>query len=211
MKTILCYGDSNTYGYIPGGDGARYAREVRWTTLLQQKLGDRAAVISEGLNGRTTVFDRVDAPWKNGLPYLLPCLRTNEPLECIVFMLGTNDCSDEVGVSAEKIAAGMEALLAVMEAETVGRQGFVPLTVLIVPGAIRKVNEGHAAGKNSEDSVRKSHKLAPLYRALAEKHGCLFLDGTDAFEISDVDGEHLTEQGHRQLAEALYELINDKL
>ena len=56
MKTIVCYGDSNTYGYNPE-NGFRYEYEERWTTILQKELKDSAIVIPEGLNGRTTSFE----------------------------------------------------------------------------------------------------------------------------------------------------------
>ena len=53
MTTILCYGDSNTYGYNPV-NGLRYPKDVRWTGVLQKLLGEQYAVIEEGCNGRTT-------------------------------------------------------------------------------------------------------------------------------------------------------------
>ena len=52
---ILCFGDSNTYGYKPDGTG-RFDTDTRWTSLLQKKLGADHRVIEEGLCGRTTVF-----------------------------------------------------------------------------------------------------------------------------------------------------------
>jgi len=56
MKTVLCYGDSNTWGYDPATQ-SRYPREVRWPRVLRKELGDGYLVIEEGLNGRTTVWD----------------------------------------------------------------------------------------------------------------------------------------------------------
>jgi len=47
MTTILCYGDSNTYGYNPV-NGLRYPKDVRWTGVLQKLLGEQYAVIEEG-------------------------------------------------------------------------------------------------------------------------------------------------------------------
>ena len=65
MKTILCYGDSNTHGTLPidfdlletSFISSRYRlpREKRWTGILQRELGSGYYVIEEGLNGRTTV------------------------------------------------------------------------------------------------------------------------------------------------------------
>ena len=65
MTTILCYGDSNTYGYNPV-NGLRYPKDVRWTGVLQKLLGEQYAVIEEGCNGRTTVFEDIAEPWKAG-------------------------------------------------------------------------------------------------------------------------------------------------
>lgn len=80
MTTILCYGDSNTYGYNPV-NGLRYPKDVRWTGVLQKLLGEQYAVIEEGCNGRTTVFEDIAEPWKEGLGYLKPCLNTHKPID----------------------------------------------------------------------------------------------------------------------------------
>ncbi len=67
-KTILCYGDSNTYGYNPS-NGLRYPEDIRWTGRLKSLLGDACRIIEEGCNGRTTVFDDPMEGWKNGASY----------------------------------------------------------------------------------------------------------------------------------------------
>ena len=157
MKTVLCYGDSNTYGYEPLS-GTRYPKEQRWTTILQNRLGAEYEVVPEGLNGRTTAYDRPDFVWKNGFPYLAPCLGTNKPLDYVIFMLGTNDCNADLNLS-------------------------------------------------EDDSIRKSHAIAPLYKAVAEKHGCLYLDASEILEVSEFDCEHLTVNGHAKLAGLLAEMI----
>ena len=68
-KTILCYGDLNTWGCNPAGHD-RFPRDVRWTGVLQKFLGDDYYVIEEGLNGRTTVWDDPVEVDKNGKTYL---------------------------------------------------------------------------------------------------------------------------------------------
>jgi lysophospholipase L1-like esterase len=90
MKAILCYGDSNTWGYDPVTKG-RFPRDMRWTGVLRQSLGDDYLVIEEGLNGRTTVWDDPIEGYKNGAAYLVPCLTTHRPLDLVIIMLGTND------------------------------------------------------------------------------------------------------------------------
>ena len=91
MKTLVCFGDSNTWGYVPGSDGERFPREQRWPVILQSLLGDDWEVIGEGLNGRTATIERPDSEGRNGLPYLLPCLHSHAPVDVVVVFLGTND------------------------------------------------------------------------------------------------------------------------
>ena len=70
VKTILCYGDSNTWGVDPANPDVRFAREVRWPDRLAAALGAGFEVIAEGLNGRTATLDSPVADGRNGLTYL---------------------------------------------------------------------------------------------------------------------------------------------
>lgn len=208
-RTVLCYGDSNTYGYDPR-NGERYSESERWPCLLAGMLGDGYRVIEEGLNGRTTAYDRPDGFWKNGLSYLTPCLGTHKPVDILIFMLGTNDCNADLFLSAEDIARGMEQLVCTAEKMTLELQGFVPKMLIVVPAAIRPEIEGTPFEYQlSEESIQKSHDIAPLYRKLAEEHGCLFLDATNSAEVTRADCEHLTVTGHRQLAGMIFEIVKD--
>lgn len=207
MKTILCYGDSNTYGYDPR-NGGRYPREVRWTTILQNILGSEYEVISEGLNGRTTAYDREDGAWKNGYPYLQPCIGTHKPVDEIVIMLGTNDCNSDLHLSAEDIARGLEKLIKIVKDETEEMQGFVPEILIVVPAAIKSnyMNSPFVYQLDA-DSVKKSHDIAPLYKTLAAEYGCKYLDASESAEVSDIDSEHLTIEGHKTLAQMIAQAL----
>ena len=110
MKTILCYGDSNTYG-LKSDLVSRYPRNVRWTGILQEKLGSEYYVIEEGLGGRTTVWDDPVEDYKNGKKYLLPCLDSHKPLDLVIIMLGTNDLKSRFSVTPFDIGASMENLV----------------------------------------------------------------------------------------------------
>ena len=83
MKTIVCFGDSNTWGYMPGSDGGRFPRDVRWPARLATALADEAEVIAEGLNGRIATIESPVAEGRNGLPYLVPCLRSHAPVDLL--------------------------------------------------------------------------------------------------------------------------------
>ena len=121
MTTILCYGDSNTYGYNPV-NGLRYPKDVRWTGVLQKLLGEQYAVIEEGCNGRTTVFEDIAEPWKAGLGYLKPCLNTHKPIDFVIMMLGSNDLKRMFHASAKEIADGAEQLVSIIKEFTKEKQ-----------------------------------------------------------------------------------------
>jgi len=121
MRTILCYGDSNTYGCIPKrydpkspvmpGDN-RYGRDERWPGVLNNELGSDFFIIEEGLGGRTTVLDDpIGGEHANGKRYLLPCLLTNAPIDLVIIMLGSNDLQRKYSFTSYDIAGEIAALI----------------------------------------------------------------------------------------------------
>ena len=118
-STILCYGDSNTWGFVPGSEGERFSWEERWPGVLQGELGADYRVIEEGLSGRTTVLDNPLEPYRNGREYLLPCLQSHQPLDLVVIFLGTNDLGDRYSLPPLDIARGAAQLaLLALRSET---------------------------------------------------------------------------------------------
>lgn len=100
---ILCFGDSNTYGYKPDGTG-RFDTNTRWTSLLQKKLGADHRVIEEALCGRTTVFQDDLREGRRGLDLIGVTLEMHNPIDLLIVMLGTNDCKTRYNASAGTIA-----------------------------------------------------------------------------------------------------------
>ena len=110
MQTILCFGDSNTWGYDPL-DGSRYDFATRWPGALQKNLGsDNYRIIEEGLNGRTTAHNEIERPIRSGLEILPVLLEAHRPLDWVIIMLGTNDLKTHFNSSAEQIAANVGLL-----------------------------------------------------------------------------------------------------
>jgi lysophospholipase L1-like esterase len=110
LKRSLCYGDSNTWGFIPA-IGERYPYNIRWTGVLQSLLGPDFEVIEEGLNSRTTNIEDPNNIGRNGKKYLIPCLDSQFPLDVIILMLGTNDLKVRLNRSMQEIEAGVEELV----------------------------------------------------------------------------------------------------
>lgn len=201
MKTILCYGDSNTWGYHPA-TGHRYPRDQRWTGVLAGELGDGYAVIEEGLSGRTTVWDDpIEGEHMNGKTYLLPCLQSHQPIDLIALMLGTNDLKRRFSVSAADIAWSIVALLEAIHTSGAGPEGGVPRVLLISPSPLGEMPPESA--EIYEGGERTSQRLGHYLRQVAETYGCPFLDAADVVVPSPVDGVHLDAAGHRKLGRAV--------
>lgn len=200
---ILCFGDSNTYGYIPGGAG-RFDRRTRWTGRLQKILGKEYRIIEEGLNGRTTVFEDVTCPGRCGLDVIGTAVELYSPVDLLIIMLGTNDCKVQFGVSPDQIAEGIEKILD--KAEESLPKDFKILLIAPVP---MKEEAAFPDGLSDFDknSVVMSYDLAEEYKKLAQKHGCSFLDASKVTEVSKIDGVHLDSAGHEALAEAVAKIV----
>lgn len=149
MKTILCYGDSNTYG-LKSDLVSRYPRNVRWTGILQEKLGSEYYVIEEGLGGRTTVWDDPVEDYKNGKKYLLPCLDSHKPLDLVIIMLGTNDLKSRFSVTPFDIGASMENLVKTIIKSDAGVDFQPPKILLVTPVPHSQCRTGNGSG--SDDS-----------------------------------------------------------
>ena len=206
-KTILCYGDSNTYGYIPE-TRMRYPRDIRYPGKLQLLLGDDHEVIEEGCNGRTTTHDDPVDGWKNGLDYLRPCLHSHRPIDIVILMLGSNDLKDTFHLSAREIADGAGVLIDVINDFLQEKQGYVPKIVLVSPPEIgENISTSPFYGAFYEDAIERSRQFPGEYKRVADDKGCIFFDAAKHISPSDYDSLHLTPDAHGLLAEKLCEVV----
>ncbi len=209
MPTIVCYGDSNTHGADPV-TLARLPRDVRWPGVLAAELVGVAEVIEEGLNGRTTLWNDPFMAGRNGKPYLLPCLRSHEPVDVLVLMLGTNDLKTIFGRQAHEIAAGVAALVEAAQVSGTGPGGGAPRVLVVAPPALGAVTErsevwGFGAARDT------SQQLPRLYRAVAELRDAAFLDASALVEGDPADGVHLNADAHGILGRAVATIVRDLL
>ena len=97
IKNILCFGDSNKWGFVAGEfepetlHMKRYFILERWPGLLRDILSADYHIIEEGLNGRTTNVEYLDFSVRNGTSYILPCLYSYCPIGLDILNIGINN------------------------------------------------------------------------------------------------------------------------
>jgi lysophospholipase L1-like esterase len=209
VHTILCYGDSNTHGADPVMLD-RFPRDVRWPGVLAAALAGVAHVVEEGLNGRTTVWDDPFMDFRNGKPYLLPCLRSHAPVDVLVLMLGTNDLKSIFGRSAQEITAGAGALVDIAVASATGPDGTAPAVLLVAPPRLGETTDRSELWGFGEARAKASD-LSRLYRNMALLKEVAFLDGAALVAGDPADGVHLNAADHAILARAVAASVREIL
>ena len=219
MKQILCFGDSNTWGY-DGESRKRLPWGKRWTSLLQEKFdvetakqgiqagnntadqreagnaehksGESVRIIEEGLCGRGTAL----------LPTLL---ETHDGVDVIVLMLGTNDCKTVFGASAEVIGKGIARLL-----DQIAAYAPEAKVLLISPIYLgEKVWQEGYDQEFSRDSVLVSRDLEKVYQRIADEKHVEFMRAASYVSCCAADQEHMNAAGHQVFAKAVYEKLEN--
>lgn len=205
MKHILAFGDSNTFGLIPGSRTyERYPWNVRWTGILDNENED-IHIIEEGLCGRTFTFDDAVRPNRKGVEALPMVLETHQPLDGAIIMLGTNDCKIMYRASEFVIGKALESLLDIL-------QKWLPAEKILVISPLHLGDEIYLPEKDPEfdsESVKLSYKLKPVYKEIAEKRGIGFLAASDYVAAHPADDEHMDAAGHRKLADAILNKLKE--
>ena len=203
MKTILCYGDSNTWGSNPL-DGSRFDIHTRWPGVMRDYLGDEYWVIEEGLCGRTTVWDDPLDEGRNGRTYLFPCLESHKPIDLVILILGTNDLKGHFKASPEDIASGVDILVNIIQLSQCGVAERAPRVLLVAPPKVGKLSE---FALSFEGARKKSKLFGEFFRQVADLHGCDFLDASMIIKSSPLDGIHFDAEAHRILGKTLGEMV----
>ncbi len=199
MRSILAFGDSNTWGLIPGSrPQQRFPWEVRWTGVLS-KEAPGLRIIEEGLCGRTTIFEDGLRPGRRGLSTLPGILESQSPIDAAILMLGTNDCKSVYGASSYTIGKGIGLCL-----DEIIK--YVDSSKILLISPINLGDDVWCPGKDPEfdrHSVEVSRELKGVYQKVASEHGVHFLPASDIVSPSPIDDEHLDEKGHELLARAV--------
>ena len=174
---VICFGDSNTYGYDPRGYfGGRYDADSRWVDILAVETG--WTVCNMGQNGRE-------------IPSAAPAFPDDTDL--LIVMLGTNDLLQ--GRSPEQAAGRLERFLSGVSMDR-------SKVLLIAPPPVTL-----GAWVSSSQLIDDSRTFARFCQTLAERMGIRFADAGKWDIPLAYDGVHFTEQGHRAFAAGLLEKI----
>lgn len=212
MKYILCFGDSNTYGYDTAG-GGRFPWGVRWTSRVQEALGDGYRVIEEGMGGRTTVWDDPIDQVPSADRCLLTCLASHQPLDLVIIMLGTNDLKLRFGLEAADIAAGAQVLVRKTKEYLEKVQDIKARILLVSPIEVdeRIRDKPYGIHMGGADAARRSRELPRFFQEVARVNQCDFLAASDYANPCVEDWMHLDAEGHRKLADGITDKIREIL
>lgn len=204
VKTIVCFGDTNTWGVDPKTD-KRFPFEKRWTGILTKQLEGEYRVLEEGQAGRTIVCDDPIEKHKNGLDYLMPCLESHAPVDLLVVMLGTVQLKSRFHQTAEDIAMGLEFMLKQVLKSGTGPEEGAPKILLISPIAIGAVEETWLSSVfDMENTRERQMKFKGLYADIAKRLKIEFMAAEDVAKTSH-DGIHIAEESHYPFAMAIAE------
>jgi len=208
VKNILCFGDSNTWGFAPHS-GERYALDVRWTGVLQHSLGRREyRVIEEGLNGRTTVYEEQGRRHRSGIEILPALLESHQPLDLVVVMLGTNDLKSCFNQTPLQIAHGAKRVC-----ETILECEFFPAgsveVLLVSPTVVKDPPQEYE--EELKGAMDKSREFSKYYKQVSGELDIHFFDADSVVKASDVDGVHWGVEQHGLFGRELCEIIKEIL
>ena len=223
-STILCFGDSNTWGFNPDG-GGRLPYATRWPNQLETLLNRPAShqtwrTIEDGLNSRTWLLDDPIGASRYGAQYscsgrsgLMTSLHSHKPIDVVILALGCNDCKDYLNLSAEQIADGARILIhdtrTALNCGPRGRPEQPPAIVLMTPPLMISTPQSLVWGYEGAD--RKSQALGSRYLQLARELEVLAFDVQAVASPSSLDGIHFDSQAQPAIASALADLIARKL
>ena len=203
MKKILCYGDSNTYGFAPAV-GMRFDENTRWTGILAKLLEEKFEIIEEGANNRTGCVDNPAGFLFSAQRHFPKIISKQKDIDILILAIGSNDLQAQYDITFKTFERGIENLIQIA-------QKYVK-NIILVPSVIldNSVLEGFFNVQFDETSVSKSKKIGKVYRKLADIYGCRLFDINEFATPSKDDGLHYDANSHKLIAKNLADFILQK-
>ena len=200
MKKILCYGDSNTFGYNPV-DASKFDEKTRWTALLQENLGRDFEITEDGMCDRTGIADNDKGFAFSAQRHFPKMITKTKDIDLLILAIGTNDLQFKYDLTIHQFENGLEKLI-VTAKNNVRR-------IILIPSVVLQENvlEGFFSFQFNETSVSKSKKVGKIYRKLSNIYGLDYFDFNEFVKPSNADGLHYDSEGHKIIAIKLSDYI----
>lgn len=198
MDTIVCFGDSNTFGFNPQ-DGSRYSCKHRWSGILKEKLKSHFNVIEAGCNNRTcysTNPENEDLTGYKALPKHI-----NNQTKYLILAVGLNDLQKYYTSTDDEIRKGLLNLINI--AKNVNQEIKV---IIFAPSKINKnILKSYFSMLFNKEAIKKSILMNKIYIEVAKENDCFCLDLNAIVNASEIDGLHYLEAEHKKIAETIYD------
>jgi len=200
MKKIICYGDSNTFGFNPLNK-TRYDENVRWSGLLGIFLKNQFEIIEQGANNRTGFVDNFSGEFYSAQKHFPKMLNEYDDIEILILAIGTNDLQFIYNLNFNEIEKGLRNLLNIAKTK-------VKNIILIPPVEISEnILNSYFKIQFDENSIKKSKNVLNIYQKLADEFKCHLFNFNSFTKPSLADGLHYDINSHKIIAQKLYEFI----
>lgn len=200
MKNILCYGDSNTFGFNPK-DNSRYDENTRWTAILQKNLGAGYKIINEGMPNRTGFVDNPEGIIFSSQKHFPEALSKINNIYVLILAIGTNDLMFQYKITFDTVEKGLSNLIKTAKEKT--------NNILIIPPTIMNENilNGYFGAMFDKTSIAKSKEIWKIFKKVSAENHCKYFDINEFTKPSTFDGLHYDEKSHKLIADKLTEFI----
>lgn len=203
MNKILCFGDSNTYGYAPKR-AIRFDKHTRWTGVLKAELGEDFEIIEAGCNNRTGFCDNPAGTEFTGYKILPDYLAKHPDIDLAITAIGINDLQFAYNMDVEKIENGLKNLINEIKNKTNAK-------VLVMAQSVIKecILQSYFAAMFDETSIEKSKYLPEIYKKVAKETDSYFIDLNDIACVSQADGLHYEADEHKKIGIAAAQKVKE--
>ncbi len=203
MKKILCYGDSNTFGYN-AKDASRFSSEQRWSGILKNTLKYKFEVIEEGFPNRTGFVDNPECIEMSGLKHFPKLMENLGKIDILIFALGTNDLQLYYDVKEQDIYDGFNFYIEILKKNNSNAKVLIIAPVLLNEDIIK----GNFSFQFNRASIEKSAKFIEIFKNYAQENNYEFLDINQYTRPEITDGLHYDTDAHLIIAQKITEIIN---
>ncbi len=197
MKKILCFGDSNTYGFNPE-NGKRYPSSKRWSGILKESLKEKFVVVEQGCNNRTCFSDNPSGEEMTGYKAIIKYLSSD--IDYLVISLGINDLQKFYNVNETMVVDGFRKFINLCYSIN------NDLKILVLSPSVINQNilNSYFGLMFDENSVKKSYLLSDLLKSVSIELNCDFIDLNEHVEACNIDGLHYFDYQHKEVAKLLH-------